>query len=163
MVTLSRWEYFSKNIIPWIFYNFISLSLFLPPLVIGILSANDECLKGLKGNSTIVSVPVWLFVYGATIVLLNVTFFPMIYLFVKLDIKTGMTKRYITSCVVSIFIVGFLMAWSGVGIHLYTQTSKCSYIHASNMVLASSIIWLSLIAIGVLATIIAAGVLLSTM
>ena len=154
-----RLEFFNKYILPWIVYVFTCLSLAVPALVIGILSSDDKCIN----NSGMIPGYVWLVVYACVIILLNITFAPMIYLFVKLDLKTGVTKRYITSGIVSLFIVGFLIAWSGIGVHLYRQIAECSYKHASRLILGSSIIWLSLTGLAVLFAVLGGILLLFNM
>lgn len=157
-ISQQKLEYFVLYIFPWIIYEFISLALFIPALVFGAMSCGDKCVE-LTG---IVSAPVWLFVYMGAVLLLNGAFSPIIYMFIKMNVKTKVTKKYVVSFVVSMICIAFLMAWSGVGIQLYGDLAQCSNDLIARSVLSLSIVWFALIVLIIFALIIASVVLILT-
>lgn len=155
----AKLDYFVKYIFPWIMYEFISLTLFIPALVFGAMSVDDKCVN----NIGIISAYTWLFVYMAAVLLLNGSFAPIIYLFIKMDVKMGVSKKHIASFIISMVFVVFMTSWSGVGIHLYRQTQSCSYDLIARAVLSLSVVWICLIGICALAALIACIVLVFTL
>ena len=131
--TLDR---FMRKILPWIVFQFVFTALTVPAAVLGALTVNNDCL-----NYALIPTHVWLFVYMTSIVCMNVSLIPAMYLLTHMKTDINISKRHIAATVVGLVLMLFVLAWCGVGIHIYRQTTLCSYYHAPRLILANVIIW----------------------
>lgn len=125
-----------------VIYEFFLLCFIGSSFVMGGLSVGSNCL-----DSSIMPTSTWFFVYGSTYFLISGASTPLIHLLIHMRTTIYLSWIHIVSLIATGVLLFFSWAWTGLGVKIYVDTVKCSFIHAPNLILSYSIVWLVILSV----------------